>query len=213
MAALLKNIVRKAKALSGYNTMKAAIAEKNLIKSLKNTTDWKLVIGASDVFEQGWIPTEVEQFNLLVPDSWNKYIPNASVSVFLAEHVWEHLTYEQGLIGARTCYRYLKPGGYLRIAVPDGFHPNADYINIVKPGGTGWGADDHKVLYTYKLMTQLLTDAGFTVKPLEYYDENGEFHFNEWNKSDGMVHRSIRYDERNVDGKPVYTSIIIDAVK
>ncbi|NSL85513.1 methyltransferase domain-containing protein [Chitinophaga sp. Mgbs1] len=188
--------------------------EKKLIQSLKDSSDWKLVIGASKVFESGWIPTEVQHFNLLLPDTWNKYIPDNSVSAFLAEHVWEHLTYEEGLTAAKTCHRYLKPGGYLRIAIPDGFHSDPAYINIVKPGGTGWGADDHKLLYNYRLLTTLLENAGFReVKLLEYFDEQGQFHFNEWKKEDGMVHRSKRYDERNVDGKLNYTSIIVDAVK
>lgn len=48
---------------------------------------------------------------------------------------------------------------------------------------------------------------------LEYFDENGMFHAQNWDMSDGYVRRSIRYDNRNSDGKPVYTSLIIDAVK
>lgn len=38
---------------------------------------------------------------------------------FLAEHVWEHLTLENAHRAARNCYRYLHPGGRLRLAVPD----------------------------------------------------------------------------------------------
>ncbi len=37
----------------------------------------------------------------------------------LAEHAWEHLTYEEGILAAINWYKYLKPGVYIRCAVPD----------------------------------------------------------------------------------------------
>lgn len=97
--------------------------------------------------------------------------------------------------------------------MPDGYHNKEEYINYVRPGGSGAGADDHKVLYTYKSLTKIFQDAGFHVKLLEYFDENGKFHFTEWNERDGMIHRSVRFDERNCNDELNYTSIIIDAVK
>jgi len=45
----------------------------------------------------------------------------------------------------------------LRVAVPDGFHPNPGYIERVKPGGTGPGAGDHKILYTYRTLSAILS--------------------------------------------------------
>jgi predicted SAM-dependent methyltransferase len=48
---------------------------------------------------------------------------------------------------------------------------------------------------------------------LEYYDEAGAFHFKGWNPSDGLVHRSKRYDRRNDGTRLNYTSIILDARK
>lgn len=38
---------------------------------------------------------------------------------FLAEHVWEHLSLEDAHRATRNCYRFLRPGGRLRLAVPD----------------------------------------------------------------------------------------------
>jgi predicted SAM-dependent methyltransferase len=46
----------------------------------------------------------------------------------LAEHVWEHLTEEEGLAAARACFKYLSPGGFLRVVVPDGLHPDPAYV-------------------------------------------------------------------------------------
>ena len=55
------------------------------------------------------------------------YFNEGSIDAILAEHVWEHLAEEEGLAAAKCCYRYLRPGGYLRVAVPDGFHPDANF--------------------------------------------------------------------------------------
>jgi predicted SAM-dependent methyltransferase len=171
------------------------------------------VVGASGVYEEGWIPTDVHTLNLLKPGRWLLFFKPGTIHAILAEHVWEHLSPEEGQTGAATCYMFLRSNGYLRIAVPDGFHPSKDYIDYVKPGGSGAGADDHKVLYNYRNLSTMLERCGFSVRLLEYFDETGKFHFNEWDRKDGMIHRSSRYDERNSNGELNYTSLIIDAVK
>jgi len=107
--------------------------------------------------------------------------------------------------------RFLRPGGYLRIAVPDGNNPDRDYIDQVRPGGIGPGAADHKILYDHTLLSRTLRGAGFEVQLLEYFDADGHFLSVPWDPGAGMIHRSCRYDERNRDGKLNYTSLIIDA--
>ena len=131
----------------------------------------------------------------------------------LAEHVWEHLTIDQGLEAAQRCFEYLKPGGYLRVAVPDGFHPDELYRHRVRPGGSGAGADDHRVLYNHITLADIFEKAGFRVDLLEYFDSEGKFHFVDWNPEDGKINRSWRFDRRNEDGATNYTSIILDAYK
>lgn len=173
----------------------------------------KVVVGSMYSLFKGWIHTDIETLNLLVKSDWDKYFPENSIDKILAEHVWEHLTPDQGKLAFQHCYTYLKPGGFLRVAVPDGFNPSEEYINYVKPGGTGNGADDHKILYTYQIMSGFLTKIGFKVNLLEYFDENGQFHKAPWNPEDGMVRRSADHDDRNKDGKLGYTSLIIDAYK
>jgi predicted SAM-dependent methyltransferase len=84
---------------------------------------------------------------------------------------------------------------------------------MVKPGGSGAGADDHKLLYNYKTIAEMLTQAGFKVKYQEYFDENGVFHAENWDNQAGFINRSIRYDRRNVGGQPVYTSLMVDGIK
>ena len=186
---------------------------RRLRQQLGQTQEWKIVVGTSGVFEPGWIPTDIEYLNLLQDADWRKFFAEASIAAILAEHVWEHLTPAQGLAAAQACHRYLQTGGRLRIAVPDGGHPDPAYLRQVMVNGTGAGADDHKVLYTHETLRQLLEQAGFTVTLLEYFDAAGIFHYQDWKRTDGMVHRSSRYDERNAGGKLVYTSLIVDAFK
>ncbi|MCX6027077.1 MAG: methyltransferase domain-containing protein [Chloroflexi bacterium] len=173
----------------------------------------RIVVGASGFFDPGWIPTEVSYLDLLKPGDWARYFPDNWIDAILAEHVWEHLTAEEGARAAGICYRYLRGGGYLRVAVPDGNHPVASYIDWVRPGGTSAAAKDHKVLYTYQSFERLFRTAGFSVILLEYFDERGEFHFRDWDPAAGYIHRSSRYDKRNRGGALKYTSIILDAVK
>ena len=109
---------------------------------------------------------------------------------------------------ARNCLAYLRPGGNLRIAVPDGLFPDPAYIERVKVG-----ADGHQVLYTYDTLDGLLQRAGFRTSLLEYFDEGGVFHENPWSPDLGLVRRSKAHDARNRDGLLTYTSIIIDARK
>ncbi len=58
-------------------------------------------------------------------------------------------------------YKYSADDINIRIAVPDGFHKDENYIRSVKPGGTGIGADDHKHLFNYKSLSTLFEKQGF----------------------------------------------------
>jgi predicted SAM-dependent methyltransferase len=173
----------------------------------------RIVIGASSAFDPGWIPTEIEALNILRETDWERFFRPGSIDAMLAEHVWEHLNEAEALRGAELCRRYLKPGGYLRVAVPDGNHPDPDYIEHVKVGGRGAGASDHKVLYTYRTLTELFERAGFEIRLYEYFDEQGRFQYSEWSPKNGLIHRSKRFDKRNRGGRLGYTSIVLDAVK
>jgi predicted SAM-dependent methyltransferase len=174
----------------------------------------KIIVGASGTSQDGWIALEQDVLDLLRLDHWRTcFRPNA-IDAILAEHVWEHLTSEEGALASRLCFRFLKVGGHLRVAVPDGFHPSPDYRELVRPGGIGCGAEDHKVLFTHETLTRMFVDAGFRVRLLEFFDERGAFHGESWSADDGYVSRSLRFDPRNNGGQAAnYTSIILDAQK
>lgn len=189
------------------------IRRQRKIRRLAAMRPCRVVVGASGRIPEGWIGTEVEDLDLLRPNTWERFFEPESIDAILAEHVWEHLSDEEGCLAAATCFRFLKSGGYLRLAVPDGNHPDPSYIEHVRPGGSGPGCDDHKVLYNYKVLSKVFERAGFQVKLLEYFDEDGQFVRETWNPADGMIRRSERFDLRNNNGRLAYTSIVLDAVK
>ncbi len=164
-------------------------------------------------YNLGWYSTDIDSLNITREADWKKLLFSIRLDNIMAEHVWEHLTEEDTILANKNCYKYLKKKGVLRIAVPDGFHPEKKYIEYVKPGGTGAGATDHKVLYNYITLKERLEKAGFLVNLLEYWDERGNFYFAEWTDEAGHITRSRRYDERNQDGSLNYTSLIVDAIK
>ncbi|GGB61420.1 class I SAM-dependent methyltransferase [Fictibacillus barbaricus] len=184
---------------------------------MKTQQDIKLVIGAGEYYNNpGWLHTQEEELNLLNKEEWEEKFEPESVSAILAEHVWEHLTYEEGQTAAKICYAFLKPGGYIRCAVPDGYFPDEAYQEMVQIGGPGpkdHPAVSHKIVHTYKTLSKMFETAGFQVELLEYCDVSGSFHQNEWDGKDGVIFRSKRYDPRNQGERIKFPSLIVDAIK
>ena len=176
----------------------------------------KLIIGAGDTVYSGWTATQESCLNLLNPKDFQYCLKGELADAMLAEHVWEHMTLDDGITAAKNCFDFLKPGGYLRCAVPDGFFRNDWYQNMVQVGGPGpvdHPAYTHKILYDYRTFHKVFINAGFEVELLEYCDEQGRFHYKYWNDLDGHIGRSFRYDTRNTSQSISMVSIIIDAKK
>jgi len=176
----------------------------------------RVIIGAGDQRWDGWTATHREQIDLIDSRTWAAWFGDRRADALLCEHVFEHLTEDEGRVAARLCFDHLKPGGFLRVAVPDANFPDADYQNMVKPGGPGPAdhpAADHKLVYDYRRLTGVLESAGFVVHLLEYCDEAGRFHYHQWDPANGPIYRSLRLDHRNRDGRLGFVSLIVDAVK
>lgn len=196
-------IIKKIKRALVYRKLKSEIKRKK-----------KLNVGSGNVeFDEEWFSCDINLLNLTKKSDWYRLLGFSKVNNIFAEHVWEHLSDEDTYLANKNCYKFLKKNGRLRIAVPDGNHPNKDYIDYVKPNGSGIGSDDHKILYNYCVIKERLENAGFRVELLEYWDENGKFHYIDWTNEHGKVRRSRRYDSRNINGELNYTSLIIDAIK
>jgi predicted SAM-dependent methyltransferase len=198
---------------SKLREMKAVVRWPLARRRARSAAVVKIVLGAADTKIPGWISTSGWTLDVTRADQFARLLGNRKADAFLAEHVWEHLDAHATVLANANCFRFLRPGGHFRVAVPDGLHPDPAYIEHVRPGGTGAGADDHKWLYDYRLLSTALRDAGFDVKLLEWWDENGTFHWQDWQSADGHIERSRRYDERNQGGTLSYTSLILDAIK
>lgn len=176
----------------------------------------KVIIGAGKTCFDGWISTQEDELNLLSEEDFKRMFSKEKPEAFLAEHVWEHMTYEEGVVAAKNCFEYLADGGYMRVAVPDKNFRNEWYQNMVKVGGNGnpnHPAYTHKIVYDYKTFCNVFRQAGFEVELLGYCDENGVFHYKYWNEDDGKIGRSFRFDTRKSEEKLGMVSIILDAKK
>lgn len=173
----------------------------------------RLTLGAGGIAAPGWIATDRHVLDITCEANWARLLRGRAVDALLAEHVLEHMSEDDALTAARNAWCALRRGGRFRVAVPDGYHPDPAYIEAVRPGGSGAGADDHRVLYNHEMLTAMMAEAGFLVTLLEWHDLSGVFRSTDWDPRDGMVRRSLRFDPRNRDGLPNYTSLIIDAFK
>ena len=184
--------------------VRAVRAEVNTVQPLN------VILGAGPVAMPGWVATDSEVLDVTSSRAWKRLFEPASIDRLMAEHLFEHLSDGECAKAFAECFRYLKSGGLLRIAVPDGNRRDAEYVEEVSPP-----KDGHQLLFTIDDLVRRLLRVGFQVTPLEYFDANEEFHCYPWNAEDGLIRRSARYDqqERFKRGTLYYTSLIVDARK
>ncbi len=192
---MLQNLRRAAHSFMG-GPLRQASLRRSLLRAVADPSrPLRVVIGGGfKLAPRGWHLTDEQILDITRPDAWKALFGERSLDALLAEHVWEHLPPDLGLEAARQCRRFLKKGGTLRIAVPDGLHPHDAYRQHVRPGGVGPGAADHKVLLTHVSLSALLEEAGFVAVPLEYWDEEGRFHHESWTAAEGgAIRRRPRF--------------------
>ena len=68
----------------------------------------KVVIGAGKTQYEGWINTQETEFNLLNRADFERMFSKEKPIAFLAEHVWEHMTLEDGIIAAKNCFDFIE---------------------------------------------------------------------------------------------------------
>jgi predicted SAM-dependent methyltransferase len=176
----------------------------------------RVIVGAGGTTQEGWISLEESQLDIRRFTAWiNQFLPG-SCDAILAEHVLEHMSPFEAGLAIRNFYIFLKRGGHVRLAVPDGFHPMGNYIDWVRPGGI-WNPHSHKTLFDYKSLSALLERIGFRVRLLEWHDEAGELHSEKWDGRDGEISRCSNSFYSRWFLSPVgganYTSLIVDAIK
>ena len=159
------------------------------IKQLQQQTDLKLHWGCGRKKKEGWVNVDgwASAATDLVYDLRNRMpLADGSVAMIFTEHVFEHFTFADGEKIAADFHRVLKPGGTLRLIVPDlqtfaeryvagdrefmaNFHPQARHL--------GEGLNNifyghfHRGIYDYPMLEDLLKRVGFSaVRKADFHD-------------------------------------------
>lgn len=177
---------------------------------VQNGLPVKVILGAGLTSYDGWISTEYPVFDITKKEHWTYFFRRGQPSNILAEHVIEHLYQDDFIKCLENIKSTLSEKCIFRVAVPDGFCPDQNYIDAVRPGGTGAGAQDHKELYTAEMIAQICARVGVSVNFIEFYDCDGNFTSN-YSEQNGYISRCAKNDWRNKEGEqPVHTSLIFD---
>lgn len=200
---------------SFYRWRKEQSERRLLSVAIRHSHPLNVVVGAGGTTYPGWVSTDIPIHDVTTESSWARLFTPNSIDRLLSEHVFEHLTETQNASAFALCYRYLKQGGRLRIAVPDGNRQDAYYQSHVAPP-----KDDHQMLFTVSILRDMLQKVGFEVIPLEYFDSQDRFNAVDWNEQDGIIRRCFQKDSRSAFQRndcytrPIfYTSLIVDAIK
>jgi len=191
----------------------------NIQKLRKNNKKIFIIVGAGPTKYKGWLSTNYPWFDLLKLETFKKYFKSREVEKILAEHVFEHLTEDEAIRSAKFIYEHLLPQGSLRIAVPDGNHPDPDYRKHCGIGGIGADASDHKQFITMEKLVDILENAGFKVEPQEGYRSDGSLLRKNIDEGKGFIQRSRSNAQMNSNESVGWvfpdsnTSLIVDGYK
>lgn len=173
----------------------------------------RLHVGCGKNHFSDWINADIDpRAELIIFIEKKLPFPDASLERIYSEHVLEHVPYETGGFFLRQAYRTLKPGGIIRIAMPDlddlidGYQKDwrrFDWVNwkefafiktkaeMINIAFRWWG---HQHLYNREELARALNEAGFSA-----------FEFVEHSQS---RHDDLRGLETRLDSK-----LIVEAVK
>ena len=163
--------------------------------------------GASS--DGAWVETSIHTLDVTDDLDFAELFAPGSVVSFRAEHVLEHLSLVEAFVALTNVVRYLKPGGKIRIAVPDYGAMRALLIGFSDPEEHLLQkdlAEGHKVRYTRESLSILLATAGFhRVEVKEYCSGDGQLISEEgWHEDGGgRIRRSAQ------GGEPI--SMVMDA--
>ena len=185
------------------------LGRRKIKKSIQSSKITKVILGAGyeTPVPEGWIATDIPHFDITKESDWDFFFSEEKIDHLLAEHVLEHITEQDVAKVLNLAHKYLKKGGTFRIAVPDGWNKDPDYIKRVKPP-----ADGHLSYWNLKSLKDILEKRHFEVKEIEYCNEQGELTLTEFNFNNGIILRSKAkgFKSKYVEN---YNSLIVDALK
>lgn len=178
----------------------------------------RIIVGAAMTRQEGWYSTNEQWLDIANPDDWRRiFRGKALLTHVLAEHVFEHLTQDETREALALVARHTRPGGRIRIAVPDGYHPDPTYLRHVGIAGIGADAADHKQLLTCDSLMRFLEEAGFAAELKEGYRRDGQLVQLPLDQDLGAVVRS-RSNAKTMAGRAGWdfvdanTSLVVDGM-
>jgi predicted SAM-dependent methyltransferase len=140
----------------------------------------RLHLGCSDVYLENWVNVDLADPRHRLDLCWDlrRGIPFAdgSAEAVFSEHLFEHIGFDGGLALMRECHRVLRPGGVLRITVPDleryvrsylGDDPLLDECRTGRPTRAMAFEEvffhhGHRAMYDFETLALMLRSVGFT---------------------------------------------------
>ncbi|MBZ0198999.1 MAG: methyltransferase domain-containing protein, partial [Ignavibacteriaceae bacterium] len=152
-------------------------------------------------------------------------LEDGCASSFQSEDVFEHIPYKSLNFIINEIYRVLKPGGLLRLSLPDygcdilqnRSLKNSSGAVVFDPGGGGTIENPGHVWFPTKdNLTRLLETTNFgmngEIKYLQFYNADGSYNLNEIDYSKGFVMRTPDNDTR-VQNPRRPMSLVVDLIK
>jgi predicted SAM-dependent methyltransferase len=175
--------------------------------------DIKLIVGGGNTFYKNWLYTDIYILNITSEKNWSKIFRKKEIKAILAEHVLEHLTNTDFEKFLRIVKPYLAKNASIRIAVPDKNHPSKYVKNLVKPGGSDHGSEDHKSFYSHNKFTDIAKKVNYNLVLIEYFDNGGIFKINNKRSIDsdsGYIKRSSKnYRGRFTNSLKEYNKMLL----
>lgn len=190
--------------------IKNFIKRNTLKRKIYNSDKIKIVIGAGDTYYKSWLSSDKSIFDITNEKDWKFYFSKRKIDNLLAEHVLEHLTFEDTKKVLGLAYKFLNEGGIFRIAVPDAFHPSSYVRELTGIHGIEPGADDHKSHFSITDFEDMSSTIGFKLRKLEYFNNQGNFIRSEFNMENGYISRcSENYSGRFTQNRNEYEKMIL----
>ena len=166
--------------LRRFLTDAVRIRERRKVSTLTSRDPLQFHLGSGGTPKSGWVNIDLvgDPVNL----AWNceRRLPfgDATVDALFHEHLLEHLPLKSGLDLTIECHRLLKPGGILRVGVPDvarylrsWLDQSHEFVESVRPGRPTpflavqevFYCYGHRAMYDFETLALLCRAAGFEV--------------------------------------------------
>lgn len=177
----LKNALNRTTSLFMGITAVPMIPIRLVLYYLNKNRSTRLHVGCGSVKLKGWVNADIDpRAQLIINIKHRLPFPGNFLDRIYSEHVLEHVSADDGVTFLREAYRTLKPGGVIRIAMPDlddlieGYSndwkrfdwlqwPGHEFIQtkaeMLNIAFRWWG---HLYLYNQEELDRRLCEAGFS---------------------------------------------------